>query len=1150
MKTSNPLFALFLSFVLLGILSPGPASAQELRGSVRGAVTDSSSAVVVGARVALRNVGTAVETVQETNTAGQYVFDFVSPGTYTITVALEGFRSFIQENILVQTRGDVTVNARLEVGAVTETVKVTESPVAVQFNRTTMETTLDTKMSNSLPIIHRNPFLLLTIDPQVVFAGGSAEQSPYHHWAAARVDVGGATQLKNDVLVDGSPNTWGPKTNYVPPMDAVSEVNVQQNATDAEYGHSAGGVISMQMKSGTNEWHGTAYYFGRNPKLNALADRITRSPNVVRHNVWGATSANPIVKNKVFNFVSYEGQNLREPVNQIVSLPTALERQGDFSQSFNILGAQRTIYDPYTTQFNRASNTSTRTPFPNNIIPGSRIDPVSARFLQDIWEPNGPGDDITRVRNYKNTFPRVYEFYNFTDRVDWNVNDQWKVFGRFSRMHTNVTSPNPSGSPAGSTGGSERNSLTAAGDAVWTVSPRVIFNVRGSYNKPVDRFIDPVAEVEDYGAFWPGNNWYEPYAKTLPANYYPGINVGGSGFGRASWWYSAPDFWNLQSKVSMQMGRHYVKAGGEFRRFRGNSGFFQPVDFRFSPAHTADTFINPDTRQRGDAWASMLLGVLDSDTRIRTSPLYAARNSFYGAYIQDDFKVNQNVTINIGVRYEYDSPIVDTTDRLSRFLDLNSPIAEFQGANAPQLPGQVLAVNPNAPAWNGSWIFTDSSNRAAYKSPRFAFMPRFGIAYRLNDRSSLRFGYSRYVIPPSVADTGGINLNDTIPYPGYENESFPLQILEGIPQTRFSDPFPAGVNPLNAPTEKRFGRYTNLGTTANSSWFFQDLKNAWNDRINVSYQAQIFSQIVVDATYFVSIGTDHYYQQQLNNRDPRFDYQHQSAVNQRVANPFLNILPEEQFPGALRTQPTVTVGDLLKPYPQYGQLTQLHTPGVHRRYQAIQLKAQRPFVNGFNFLIGYNYHRTGADEFFDIQDHFDNNLTFQDAPDPRHKFNIAGIYDLPFGRGRKFAAGLNPVLDTVLGGWTASGIYTYISGRYLRFGTMQVSGDPKLDNPTQSQWFDISKFSIQPAFTRRTNPLQMPGVTGPRISAVDMTLAKTHPITERVGLEIRLEAYNLFNNFVGADPNLTVTNAQFGRVNAQRATFFGRQIQYNARIRW
>ncbi len=286
--------------------------AQELRGKIVGTVTDGTGAVIPAASVTLANDNTNVEVSAQTTAAGQYLFDFVLPGTYTVTVEAEGFRSFRQQNILVQTRADITVNAALELGAVTETVTVEEAPVAVQFTTTTMETTLDTKLSQELPLLNRNPYMLAALNPAVNYRGGS-ENAPYHHWAMSQLDVGGNTSTRNNVLMDGVPQLVGAKGVYTPPMDAVSEVNVQQNATDAEYGHSAGGIVSVQMKSGTNEWHGTSYYFGRNPVLNARPNALTSQESVVRRNVWGVSSGNPIVKNKVFNYVSYEGQDVRSP---------------------------------------------------------------------------------------------------------------------------------------------------------------------------------------------------------------------------------------------------------------------------------------------------------------------------------------------------------------------------------------------------------------------------------------------------------------------------------------------------------------------------------------------------------------------------------------------------------------------------------------------------------------------------------------------------------------------------------------------------------------------------------------------------------------------------------------------------------------------
>ncbi|MBI2687878.1 MAG: TonB-dependent receptor [Acidobacteria bacterium] len=1139
------------SFLLALVLSSSFLQAQELRGSVRGVVSDPTGGVVAGAKILLRNVSTNIQVERETNASGGYLFDFVTAGTYSLTVTHAGFRTYQQQNILVQTRSDITVDAKLEVGAVSETVRVEEAPVAVQFNKTTMETTLDTKMSNSLPIIHRNPFLLLALDPQVTFTSTSGEQSPFHHWAGSRLDVGGGTQLKNDILIDGSPNTWGPKTNYVPPMDSVSELNVQQNATDAEFGHSAGGIVSLQMKGGSNEWHGTAYFFGRNPKLNARPDSTTFTPSLIRHNVWGVTSGNPIVKNKLFNYVAYEGQNLREPVNLVKTLPTALERTGDFSKSLSVNAGQialKPIYDPWTTQVNGAN--VTRMPFAGNIIPKSQMDPVSLRFLQDIWAPNGPGDDATQVNNYRLTFARVYEYYNWSNRTDWNVNDKWKVFGRFSRYHTNVASPNPPGTPAASTGGSERNSMTASGDAVWTVNATTVVNFRGSYGKPVDRFIDPLAEIKSFGDFFPNNpKFFDSYAKDLPVLYYPGLNLGGT-FGRGSYWYSAPDFYNGQGKISKQMGKHYIKAGGEFRRYRGNSSLPQPLFFTFPAANTANTFINTNTRLSGHEWATFLLGAIGSDSRARSTPTFRARNTFYAGYIQDDFKLSPNITLNLGLRWEFDSAIKDPDGRFSRTLDLTNPIPEFQGANAPALPAAVTAIRQSAPVYNGAWIHTAGAGDGAYNSPKTIFLPRFGIAWRLSDRMSFRAGYARYSIMPSVDIEGGINLNDVVPYTGYGQDSFPLPTVQGIPGARLSDPWPVSSNPLVPPVERNLGRYTELGSTAQSVIWNQNLGNAYNDRFNFSIQRALPAQVLVDVTYFLSFGFNQRYTKELNNIDPRYGYTYKTAVNSQVANPFYQVLPFNKFPGGLRNVQNISVNELLRPYPQYNRVTQFFAEGIYRRYQSLQIKAQRPFVNGFNFLIGYNYNNAKNDEYFDGVDTFLDNLTMQTSPNNRHKFNIGGIYELPFGKGRKYANNLNKVGNAILGGWAMSGIYQQISGEYLRLPAALVSGNPAIDSPIRDRWFDTTTVVRNPDFTRRSNPLQWPGFTGPRIVSLDLTLGKDFKITERLGFELKLESYNLPNHFNGANPQLNPDSSLFGRVTAQRNTYFGRQFQYTGRIRW
>jgi len=1124
--------------------------AQDVRARVQGLVTDGTSAVVAGATVTLTNVGTNVSSTKQTNDVGQYLFDFVIGGNYNVTVEMQGFRRFVQRNVLVQSRGDVTVNARLELGTVGEQVTVEAAPVAVSFNTSTMAVTIDTKMANDLPIIHRNPFLLASLNPAVVVRS-STEQSPYHHWAATQLDVGGNTTTKNDIIVDGASSMATEKSSYTPSMDAVQEVNLQQNAVDSEIGHSAGGTLSVQMKSGTNEYHGTAYYLGRNPKLNAVADHTTRRPNLVRNHVFGGTLGQPVIKNRVFNFFSYEAWRSQDPRSVQATMPTDLERTGDFSRSLNTQGGLRAIYDPWTTQLN-ANGTATRMPFAGNRIPQSQLDPVGVRIMNDIWKPNLPGEGSDLVNNFRAGFAERVKYWNLSDRADWNVNDNLKIFGRFSMFKTFVEQDNyTGGSIAQAPNGSERHSWNTVGDVVWTVNASTVFNIRASYNALFDSFAVQSAQIGEKGlaSIWGNNTWYKGYVDQLPAVYYPGVIIRrgptATNLGRTGFWYQDPDAYTIQSKVSKSSGRHYYKVGGEFRHNQSIAVRPRPMTFDFRADTTANTFLSPDTRLSGDAWAGMLLGVIDQNSFTQSLPLQKARYNFYSFFFQDDFKITQRLTLNLGLRYEYEAPLTDPEDRLSRFLDLTAPIPEFQGANAPRLPAEATALRTSGPSYNGAWIFTDSNNRGSWNAQRNLFMPRAGLAYRVNDRTALRIGYARYLVPASLAD--GLDVLGSVLYPGFDAQTNVLPLITGVPQARLRNPYPDGLVPV---TGKALGTYTNLGSTSTPAWYSQNFNTVVNDRINFTLQRELPGKIVMDATYFLNLGRNIPVTRDVNQIDPRIGYQNGAAITRSVANPFFGVLPEQKMPGQLRTTRNVAVSQLLRPYPQYGSLQERLVGLAGNRYQALQLQVQRPFRNGFNLVLGYNYNRERNEQYYDELDNFTNTLTFFPDVNPRHRLTGASIYQLPFGKGRKYAASMNKVADAVFGGWALSGIFTFNTGQFLRFGGLLVDGDPSLSNPTKEQMFDTSKFRNLPAFTRRQNPLQYDGVKGMRFKNIDLTLAKEFALTEGVSFELRMEAYNATNTFNGALPSTAFGNSAFGRVTAQLAGYAGRQFQYSGRFRW
>jgi len=1130
-----------IAFALALALS---AWAQDTRAKIQGLVQDSTGAVVSGAAVTLSNDNTGVATQQQTSQTGQYLFDFVIPGNYTVTVEMSGFRKFVQGNILVQARGDVTVNATLEVGATSESITVDAAPVAVQFNTSSMSLTLDTKMTNNLPIIHRNPFLLVSLNPATVIRS-TTEQSPFHHWAASQFDVGGNTNTKNDIILDGSPSMTSQKSSYTPPMDAVQEVNLQQNAVDAEFGHSAGGVLSVSLKSGTNEFHGTTYYFGRNPVFNAMANRVNRAPNLTRQHTWGGTIGGPIKRNKIFNFASYEGWRTIEPRETRATLPTDAERNGDFSRTTNTAGALRMIYDPWTTQVN--GNVVTRMPFAGNIIPASRIDPTSKVIIGDLWRPNRPGVGAAQVDNFLTGYANRFRYWNFSDRVDWNIGDKLKVFGRYNQFRTFTAQDDFTGSVAQPVDGSKRHSLSFSGDAVYTLSSTTVINVRGAYNSIVDSFGVPSATLKesDLARFWGGNTWYKPYLAELPDIYYPGITVATQGastaLGRTGYWFQEPDSYNVESKMSRAQGKHYWKVGGEYRKERTNASRPRPMAFAFGPATTANTFNAPNTALSGDGWATFLLGALEGNSTISSIPIQKPIVDYIGLFVHDDYKITQKLALNVGLRYEFFTAMRDPQDRLSRFLDLNSPIPEFQGANTPVIPAAAAALRTSPATFNGAWVFTDPDNRGSWNAPKTLLLPRIGMAWRLNDQTALRVGWARYIVPAPLTD--GLSILGSVDYPGFDATSTTVGAIAGVPQQRLSDPFPGGLVPV---TGKRFGRYTNLGGVAN--WYTQDFSPTTNDRLNVSLQRQLPGKVLADITFFMNRGRSAPYNYNRNQIDPRIGYRVGNAINQAVNNPFFNALPADKMPGQLRTQRQVTVAQLLRPYPQYQDLNEKLIGGIRNRYGALQMQFQRPFTNGFNFVVGYNYNRERNEEFYDELDNFTRTFTWQPATNARHRITGASVYELPFGKGRKFGSDMSPVANAILGGWSVSGLFTYNAGLFLRFGGLLVDGDPTLDNPTSERWFDTSKFRQLPAFTRRSNPLQYPNLKGPRFVNIDTTLGKDFAITEKWKFELKFEAYNLVNAFTGADPDRNVTSANFGRIVSQKAGVYGRQIQFSGKI--
>jgi len=1152
------------------VLLAGVALAQEYRGRVQGTVTDPSQAAVADAQVALKNVNTGVENVRQTDSAGHYLFDFVLPGTYSVTVRSSGFQSFVQGGITVLTGGDITVNAILTVGAVTETVSVTELVSSVEFNTSTMTTTVQGVMLDNLPVLARNPFTLALLNPAVVNQYWDvSHRNPFYMWSNGGIDIGGATGGKNEQLLDGTPLNISARGSYNLPMDGVQEVAIQQNAMDSEFGFSAGGTLNLSQKSGTNDYHGTLYYFGRNPDLNALANRITRDPNIVKSNIFGGTIGQPVIKNKLFNFFIYEKWKVTQPSSKEETMPTDAEKNGDFSHALTPQGALQTIYDPFTTVFNPATSTVTRQPFAGNIIPASRIDPAAKRLMGDLWAPNNPGDDLSGLNNFKKAYPWWENYWNFSDRVDYNINDNWRLFARFSKFQTRLDNPNWGGTIAvPSDNGGIMDALNASIDLLWMPNPRTTIDLRFGSTYDEDDYASAWAQVKDsvWAGFWP-NGWYKNVLQPSQGIYYPNFNFNGNGSsytGIGGWWVVHGRSHNPTVNVTHDMGIHHMKAGWQLRySYDQDNASSGPGSLYFNSIDTGKSFLGYDATQSGNMYASALLGVLDRNDGTggfaQINPNLDMHQQQWGFYFQDDVKLTRNVTLNLGLRWERETAPLEERRQLVQTLNLTSPIPELQNI---VMPPQVTGIATTAPKLDGAMIYTSNKDPRMYDAPWNTFLPRIGIALRINDKTAFRTGYARYAVPWVTIhpETGGLPTN------GYSQTTNALGPLQGTPRALLSDPFPAGgtdVNPVILPAGNSLGRYQDLGNGINF-WNGNILKTPINDRFNVTVQRQAPYRVFTEATFFMmfehnaqdpSMWGGHY-DYNLNQVDPNLIYQYKGLTDQAVTNPFYG-LPANIMPGTLRTQPTVSVSQLLRPYPQYGDLNEYGWPGTSDHYYALQMKAERPMANGITLLAAYNYNQEFHGEWFNQTDYYNNKFTMFDRGYARHNLRLAGTWEIPIGRGRQFLNNIPKGLDYIIGGWATSHILMWRSGNLLSFGNMSwvgdhqaiVTGDPTKNIPA-GYYFNPAVFQVPAPYTPRTNPLYYDGLRGPNFWDLDSTLSKDFKITERVKFELRMEFYNMPNVFMPSDPDTTIGSGTMGRSTWVAGGNYGREIQYEGRIRF
>jgi hypothetical protein len=1115
-------------------LALAPAAwTQETGGSLSGAVTDAQNATLPGVNVTLRNEETNAVLSTVTNSEGAYVLPFVPIGRYTLTVSLTGFTTSRREGIEVRVGDRLRFDQTLQLGAVTEEVTVRSEAPLLDTSTANRGQVINREQVADLPLLGRNPFSLAQLSSGVQYTPALASRSnrPFDNGGMDNFRISGSRAFTNEFLLDGVPNTGTETTqpnnlSFVPSPDATAEFKVQTSIYDAQYGRTGGGVVNVVLKSGTNQFHGNFYEYYRDEKLNANtfdANRLGQSKAGLYWNQPGLTVDGPVRIPGVYNgtdktFFMYNWEQIRSevPFPQVYTVPSALERAGDFSQTRTADGRPVTIYDPLTTRLENGQYV--RDAFPGNVIPTSRLDPVALALLQRVPLPNAAGltNNLLVPEN-----ARADRYDQHVVKVDQVVNANHRFFARFARnKRTEVNdyaAYPPEASPWYQHG---RMNVGFAAEAMSVLSPSLVLSSRVGFIRH-DFYIQRHGDGFDPTTLgFPAGLVSQAARQSFPQINYDGYSAFGSGGGGGASQFTVSDTWSWSETLSKTTGNHSFKFGGELRALVNDQQ--NPTSsfgvFNFTRGFTQRNPLAADAAS-GNSVASLLLGYpVDisgtTATAIPINPRLNYRGNYVGLFVQDDWRVSSRLTINAGLRWDYESPIVEELNQQNIGFDTTTT-SPFTA------PGITL---------RGGLLFASDGNRQPFKRDLNNIQPRLGATFRIDDQTIMRGGYALAYLP--TFDHGYNN--------GFSVNTQFVSSIDGnlIPSGDLSNPYPNGI-------DQPVGSSQGLATLVGRPFTFSnhDRTIPYVHQFSVGVQRELPGRLMVDASYVgsrtrglpVSKGVNEITAEQLAQGN---------VMLQQVANPFQGLLPGTAFNGA-----TVPRQQLVRPFPQFGSITQDRNPFGVNDYDSFQISVNKRMARGLQFLVSYTWSRTLEEvTYLNPQDDWDDLTRVVTDADSPHRLLVSSTYALPFFSGR------GGVLEGAFGGWQVNGIVTVQSG--LPVGTTAgavLVGDPTLANPTLARWFNTCTqtltgarnncasesepvaWQVQPAFTLRTLTTRLEDVRTKRPGLVDFSLFKTFALPSRMRLQVRFESFNLFNTPWFGAPNTSVTNAAFGQVTPTQA---------------
>jgi len=1132
---------------------------QTSQSTLQGIVRDPAGATIPEAKVTIANLRTGVARAAATNTEGRFVFPFLLPGDYGVTVDKMGFRRYEQKNIKLDVQQTLTLDVELLVGDVASTLEVKATPAPLATTTSTVSTTIGNKSITDLPLIGRNVLSLSSLVPGVLPGQGGAGSSNNYG-----PTVGGGRSGSGDIRVDGTTMMLSDANNGIlvlggslPNIDAIEEFTVVVNTLAAEYGRSGAGALLIASKAGTNALHGSAYEFFRNNTLNAnnfFSNRAGSPLTPFTAHQFGFSVGGPVYlpklydgRNRTFFFTDYQASRSRTPSVFTGTVPLAAWKNGDFSDLRTAAGAPLSIFDPLTVSTQPdAQGNYLRQPFAGNRIPANRFDPVAQKLLTYFPDPNTtPSNPYTQVNNFHKAQTAPLREYNLTTRADHYFGTKLRTFWRVTAYKIVSDPPNVFG-----------NLGTPVGRGLQSV-PKYSTTLNNTYTLNATSFFEIAYGLTRFSnVLTPPSAGFNLTTLGLPEymqaqaakdiySRFPRVDIlsltslgqqNGAGI------RFVPSAHNLAGSVTKVHGRHTIKAGLEYRKFLLN--FWQESapggSFSYNQSWTQRNPVR-GVANEGFGLASMLLG-LGTGSQTNGLPL-ALASSYWGGFIQDDFHVSRKLTLNIGLRYEVDLPRTERYDRMSYWdPSAASPIA-----------GQV----PAFPNLMGAMRFVTSDNRRQTPSDTNNWSPRFGFAYQVASKTVIRGGYA-FMYAPSItqATSGGGG------FQGFRCGTNMITSLdERTPLNYLRNPFPDGFcATLGAKPGPFSGPATSLGQTINESWFI-DYRNPNVQQWSFNLQHELPGQLIVEGGYLgnkgnhlIDGGTSAY------NQLPASYFSLGNSLNDLVPNPFYGVITD---PTSTLRLPTVARRQLLAPYPQHTNVNAFARPIGNSTYHAFVLRVEKRFSNGLGFLVAYTAGKeitdsgwgntitslNGATARQDVYNRQSNRALSPD--DVSSRLVLSFNAELPIGRGRQFLTALPKAADLLLGGWQFNGIVTLQSGLPVAlFSSVNQTGlgssaqrpnnngrSANLSGRTMdeqiSKWFDPSVFSLAAPFTFGNAPTVLPDVRNPGLRNFDLSLFKNFPIlTEnRLAAQLRLEAANALNTTQLGRPGSTVGNTSIGVIS-------------------